>query len=162
MRAGRHHLHGLLRTDDAGEALRSTGTGEEAEVDFRQAALGTGYGNAVVGAEGDFKTTAEGGAVDGRDHRLVGVFHHGLDLVQALRRGRRTAELGDVSTRNERSTGTDQHDRLDARIGPGGFEGVVETVAYLGAEGIHGWRIQRDDRDVAVVREVGDFVDLCH
>lgn len=65
--AGRHHLERGLRIGQARNALRATGTGENADLNFRQRqldALGVG-GNAAMAGQRQFQRAAHAGTVDG-------------------------------------------------------------------------------------------------
>ncbi len=96
--AGGDHLERQLRADDARQALRPAGTGEQAELDFGQAELRRDDGDAVVADERDLEPAAERGAVDRGDDRLRAVFDRRLHVGER-RPARRLAEFGDVGAR---------------------------------------------------------------
>jgi len=54
-----------------GQALRATGAGDHAELDFRLAEFGVVGGDDEVAHHGEFTATAQREAADGRDHRLA-------------------------------------------------------------------------------------------
>ncbi len=68
--AGEHHLQRPARPGDTGQPLGAAGPGEQTEVDLGQPTSGRGYGDAVVGAQGNLQPASQGGAVDRGDHRL--------------------------------------------------------------------------------------------
>jgi hypothetical protein len=108
--AAGHHLQRLLGADDARQALRAAGAGQQAEVHFGQAALGRRHGHAVVAAQRHLEAAAERGAVDRGDDGLV---RSRSSCTSASRAPRRLAELGDVGAGDEGAAVADQHDRLD-------------------------------------------------
>jgi len=62
----------LGQADQARQALRAAGAGQEAELHLGQAELrlARGRGHAVVAGQRDLQAAAEAAAVDGGDHRL--------------------------------------------------------------------------------------------
>ena len=98
--AAGHHFQGLFHPDDARQTLGAAGAGKKAQGDFRQAAFGRRDRHAVVAGQGHFQTTAQGGAVDRRNHRLGGVFHGVLHVKQTGPLGG-AAKLGDVCAGDE-------------------------------------------------------------
>ncbi len=149
--AGRHHLERQLRSDEAWQALRTAGTGQEAELDLGQAELRRADGDAVMADERDLEAAAERGAVDRGDDRLRAVLDRRLDVGQRDA-ARRLAELTDVGPGDEGTAGADQDDRPNRGIGDRRGDGRREAVADLGRQRVDRRRVQRHDADVAVDR----------
>ena len=159
--ARRHHLQRLLRPHDARQPLRAAGAGQQAEIDFRQAAAGGGHGHAVVTGERHFQAAAQRRAVDRGDHGLGRILDRVLHVEQA-RALRRLAEFGDVGAGDEGAAFADEHDRFRVRVGDGLFEAARQSVAHGRRERVHRRRIQGEDGDLAVIGEVGHGVDGSH
>jgi len=70
-------------TRRCGAALGAAGRGSNPKFTSGRPQRAEGHGDAVVGAQGHFQPAAQGGAVDGGDHRLGGAFHGVLDVEQA-------------------------------------------------------------------------------
>ena len=69
------HLNCLGDAGEAGQALRASGSGDEAEFHFRLSDLRAGRGHAVVAGHGHFQSAAERRAVNGHDDGLGAVFY---------------------------------------------------------------------------------------
>lgn len=113
--AGHDHRQGLGHADDTGQTLRTARTGKKTQLDLRQAQPRRAHGYAVVTAQRDLQPSAQGGAVNGGDDRLLA----GLDRVDHLGEGgpdRRLAEFGDVGTGEEGAPLAADHHGLDAVI----------------------------------------------
>jgi hypothetical protein len=80
--------------------LRPTGAGKKAELDFRQAELRPLRGNPEVTAENELETTAECGAVDGRDDRFRECIER-RDYFAKRGRSRRKPEFRDIGARGK-------------------------------------------------------------
>ena len=154
-------LERRLRPDQARQALRAAGAGNEPELDLRQADLGRGNGDAVMADQRDLEAAAQRRAVDRGDDRLGAILDRGLRVGQA-RAGERLAELGDVGAGDEGAPGADQHDRLDRGIGRRLPHAVAQPVAHLRRQRVDGRRIDGQDGDVALHAEVGDGIDGGH
>ena len=141
----------MLDPDQSRQALRPARTGQEAELDLREAEFGIGAGNAIVRAHGELEPAAKTGAGDRRDDRLAARLY-GLDepAQRGLCRARGRAELADVGAAGEETAAAGQDDRADGGVvlralergGDAGADGVRETV--------DGGIGERDDRDGAV------------
>ncbi len=120
-------LQRLLGADGARETLRAAGTRNDAELDLGQAELTHVLArDAVVAAERQLQAAAQRRAVHGRDHRLGRL----LDVVDQRRQVRLlhlAAEFGDVGAGGEEPARSRQHDRLDAGIGIGRVEGLLQA-----------------------------------
>ena len=94
------HVQGLGDASQAWQTLCAAGTGQQAQLDFRQADLGVFTGNAVMAANSDFQATAQSGTVNNRDTRLAA----GFDTIDYVRQAwclRRLAEFLDISPGDE-------------------------------------------------------------
>ena len=162
---GGHHLERLGDADQAGEALRAAGAGQQAEVDLGQAELRRVDGDAVVRAERDFEAATECGAVDRGDHRDRGVLHRGLDFVEAGCLRHVAAEFADVGAGDEGAPVAD-HDHglrpvLDRLADP-----VEQALANVPAQSVDRRVVDDHQRDVADVGgddlEADGFRDRSH
>ncbi len=160
-RAGGDHLERLLGADDARQALRAAGAGQQAELDLGQAELRARHGDAVVGDERDLEPAAQRGAVDRGDDGLGAVLDRRLDVVEGGA-ARRLAELADVGAGDEGAAGADQDDRLDRIVGDRRGHAAGDAVADVGGERVDRWRIDGQDADVAFDRQVGHGIDRGH
>ncbi|MCY1207008.1 hypothetical protein D9M72_185920 [compost metagenome] len=165
--AGRHvrargdHLQRLFRAHDTRQPLGAARPGQQAEIDFRQPALCRARGDAVMAHQRQLQPAAERGAVDSGHHRLGRVLDHGLHLCQRRAR-RRLAKLGDVRARDKGLAGADQHHGLDRIVGKCARHAVADAAAHGGGQCIDGGRVEGQDGDVGVHREVGHGVDGGH
>ena len=75
LRAAGHHFGGFLRANDARQALRAAGAGQQAQLHFRQAEFGLGIAHPIMRAQRHFQAAAQGGAVDGGDDGDGRTFH---------------------------------------------------------------------------------------
>ena len=126
--AGDDHGQRLLDPDDARQALRAAGAGQEAELDLGQAHLGAGPGGAGVAAQCQFQPAAQGHAVHGGYDGDRHVLDRGDDLAQVgVLRG--VAELGDVSAAAEGAGGAGEDDGLDRGVPAQAVQGGHEALA---------------------------------
>src|SRR5581483_4096431 len=65
----------------------------------------------------------------------------------------------DIGARNKSAAGADKNNSASARVSLGSGEGLVQGADQRGPEGVHGWIIDGDDGDVAVV---GNACQLSH
>src|SRR5262249_61876040 len=70
--AAQNHRQRLVDADQARKPLGAAGTGQDAELDLKQAEPGRGRGDAIVAGEGDLEAAAERRAEEGRDERALG------------------------------------------------------------------------------------------
>ena len=118
----------VLDADEAGQALRAAGAGNDAELDLRQSDLRRRDGDAVVRRQRDFKAAAERRPVQRRDNRLLRV----LDEVQypgKEGRGVRLAELGDVGACDEGASGADEDGCAGGRVGLRLLDAELQALA---------------------------------
>ena len=101
------HLDCFGDTCETREALRACGAGDEAELHFGLADLRVTGRDAVVPCHCEFEAAAEGGAVDGHDHRLGAIFDSEQQRLEAVAAGGFTggdlAEFLDVRAGDERA-----------------------------------------------------------
>jgi len=144
-------LLGPLEADDAGEALRAAGAGDDAETDLRLSDLGVVGEVAEVGAHRQLEAAAEGVAADGGDggfgEALQGVDDGdepgGLPLLGPPFEG--GLEAGDVGSGGE--VGRAGDDDGPDRVGGGLLEGGPDVGDELGVERVDRGSVQRDDGD---------------
>jgi hypothetical protein len=158
--ARRHHLERLRHADQTREPLRTSGAGQQAEVDLGEPELRGRERDAVVGAQRDLEAAAERGPVDRSDHRDGTVLHRCLGVGQA-RPARLAAELADVGAGDERPALADQHDRRRAAV-DGLRHALGEPLAHVPAQRVHGRVVDHDHGDVAVPFEANRFGQLRH
>jgi hypothetical protein len=134
---GNDHVERRLRPEQARQALRAAGAGQDAELHFRQRDLRAGHGDAVVAAERQLEAAAHAGAADGGDDRLGGRLDdadHGVEVRFGQRLGR--IELADIGAAGEGLGAADQHDGLYGRVGHRFVEAGDEAAAQLVAEAV--------------------------
>ena len=148
--AGQRHGEGLLRPDQAGQALRAPGPGNEAELDLGQAELRRRRGDAGMAGERQFEAAAKGHAVDRCHDGLRGAVDPGQDVGQDRRAGR-LAELGDVRPSDEQLARRRDDDAADRLVGQGRAQAFVEGGAKRGAQGVDGGIREGEHGDAAVV-----------
>jgi len=160
-RPGQDDVKRLLRPNEAGQALGATGAGDDAEVDFRQAAFRRWDGDAVVRRQRDFESAAERRSVQRRDDRLRGVFHC-VERLRKVRWGRGLAEFGNVGACDERPAVADDDDRLDRAVRFRRFDASLEALSDGLRQSVHWRRVDRNQRDFAFDRKVNDRIDGGH
>src|SRR5262245_19385315 len=122
--AGEAKLHGLGLADGAGEPLRASCAGHDAEIDLRLAEGGIVAGEDDVAGHGKLAAATERIASDRRDDRLAAV-------TDAVKRRDEIAAIGlnegllmhllDVDASGERPLASGDDDAADLRVG---LEGV--------------------------------------
>ncbi len=90
--AADNDVEGSGDTDQAGQALRATRTGNDPQADLRKTDLRACIGDAVVAAQSDFETATERGAMQRSDDGFCAILQAVDDLAEE-RRLRRFAEL---------------------------------------------------------------------
>ncbi|MNP19885.1 hypothetical protein D3C76_1124380 [compost metagenome] len=123
--AGHHHLQCRFGPDQSRQTLRPARTGQQAQVDFRQAEAAVGSTDAITAGQCQFQPATEGEAADAGNQRLV-------DLGQAQQQvgqgwgGERPgeSEFADVGAGAEQAVCTVHDDRRDGRIAGGALTGV--------------------------------------
>ena len=116
--ASHDHFQGFLCPHQTRQALGATGTGQQAQLHFRQAQAGAVQGHAIIAAQRHFQPATQGCAMDGSDHRLVAGFvfinHRGQYRLLG-----RLAEFTDIGAGREGLALADHHHRLDAIVRQG-------------------------------------------
>ena len=148
------HFHRLGLADRLGQALRSTHTRSNAQIDFGLAELGVFARDDEIGHHGELASAAQGEAVDRRDPGLAGLLHDlagpGSEEILEIEVGRfLLAHFLDVRARRE---------GLFARSGQDGAK--LRLVGLIGGEGLdqifENLRVKRIQRLGAVQRDEGD------
>ena len=141
--AGDHHLEGLGLADEAGQASGTTGTGKHTEVDFGQADLaGVLASDADVGGHGDFKSTADGVAVDGTHDEFGRLLEAregfvGVKAEVVLEAGADAVEhLDGGACREEGGTVAGQDDAGDAVVKTSTDDGFVDVSHHAVGVGV--------------------------
>jgi len=147
--AGDDHLQRPFDANQARQALGAAGTGQQADLHFRQADLGIDQGDAVMAGERHFQTAAQGGAVDHGDARLARGLD-GLDYLRQRGRLRRLAEFLDVSAGHEGAAFADEHHGAHSGIRLGLAEGPQKSVADPMAQGVDRRIVDFDQGHVAL------------
>ena len=160
-RAGEDDVERLLNPDQPRQALRAAGAGNEAELDFRQAAFRRRDGDAVVRRQRDLESAAERRSVQRGDDRLRRVLDP-VEHVGKVGRGGRLAEFGNVGAGDEGPPAADDHDGLDRAVRFRRLDAAFEAVADGLRQRVHRRGVDRDQRDLAVDGEVGDGIDGGH
>ena len=112
------HVQGRLHPDDARQPLRTSGTGQQPQLDLGQGHLRTRRGDAVVAAQRQFQPATHDRAVDRGHHRLAGLLqrrNHGMQ-IRLLKR-RRGVELADIGSAAKSFACTGDDDGLHCCIG---------------------------------------------
>ena len=143
--AGQDQVERLREADEAGQALRASGSGEEAQQHFRQPEDGLRIvgGYAIPARQHGLDTAAHAGAVDGRDHGHA----HGLEAIQhglpsprerlALERALDGEEVLDVGPGDEVvGLAAREHDRPDRGVRLHEGEDLLELCDHGTAQGI--------------------------
>ena len=141
-----HQLDRAGFADHSRQALGAARAGQNSEVDLGQADLaGVLLGDHEVGGHRDLETTADGVAVECRDHQLGRLLEpvEGLVGVQAevvLEVRVRLLEHVDVGAGAEELLAqTGQHDDVNICVEPGGEDRVVELAHHLVGVGVGRW-----------------------
>ena len=149
--AGDDELQRLLDADGARQPLRAAGPRQDAELDLGQPELAHVLArHPVMAPQRQLQATAQRGAVDGGDDRLLAR----LDLVDQGRQERllhARAELGDVGARGKEAPCSRQNDRLDAGIGVGLVEGLLQPHAQRVTQRVHRGVVHANDRHLALL-----------
>ncbi|MNM57361.1 hypothetical protein D3C81_685590 [compost metagenome] len=134
--AGGNPLDGVVGTDDARQAHGTAKARVDTQLDFRQADLGAGGHDPVVGGQAHFQAAAQGDAVDGGDGRHFEVFEGVEDAVGFQVAGDQFGlgqlevvdELGDVGADDEHVLATADDHALDRSICLDGVYGLTQFV----------------------------------
>ena len=159
--AGEDELERPFRPDEARQALRAAGAGQETELDLGQADAGAGRRDAVMAAERELEAAAERRAVQRRDDRLADALDR-LDDLDQPGRAARLAELRDVGAGREGAPGAGEHRGLNAGVVPDPLEGLDQPGPDLVLQGIDGRVVDGDDGDLAVMGKIDARIDASH
>ena len=160
-RPGQNDVQRLLDADQPRQALRAAGAGDKAELDLGQAAFGRRNRDAIMRGQRHLEPAAERRPMQRGDHRLRGVLDSIEDLGK-VGRGRGLAEFGNVGAGDEGPPVADDNDRLDRAVRLGLLDAPIEAVADGLRQSVHRRRVDRDQRDFALNRKVGDRIDGGH
>ncbi len=148
-------LGGFRESDEAGQALRATGAGDDAEIGFGKADLRVLRGDAVVAGHGEFEAAAERHAVNRDDDGLGGILKRGEKGREigaaAFARRDGSGEFVDVRARDESLAAADEHDGGGVGIQRGAEQRLGETFGHAGTEGVDGRIVDRDNGHGAMV-----------
>ncbi len=152
--AGQHHLHRLGLADEAGQALRAAGAGDDAELDLRLAELRRVGGEDEVAHHRQFAAAAQREAGDRRDHRLA----RARDVLPARDEVAEedvgeglVLHLLDVGAGGEGLLRAGEHHGADRRIGLEALERLVEVVDQRAVQRVERLRpVETDEADAAV------------
>jgi len=97
--------------------------------------------------------------MDRGDHRLGRILDQ-CDQVGQRRAGARLAEFGDVGPGDEGLAAADQDDGANLGVGDGLVDAALDAVAQPRRQRVDRRRIQRQQGDVALSRQLGDIVDF--
>ena len=149
--AGHDRLQRVGDTDQSRQPLRAACAGQHAERDFRQPDHRGGYGDAVVAAQGELESAAEGGAMDRGDHRLAERLDRGNHVVQVRIGNVAGIELGDVGACDECPSGALQNDCLDGGIGLRDGERILESAPHAAGKGVDRRIVDDDHADLVLL-----------
>ena len=156
--AAHHHVERDLHSQYPGQALRSTGAGNQAQLDLRQRDIATRRRNAVVATQSQFKPSSHGDRMHSRHDRLGRILYrqyHAQQVGLLQRLGR--SEFLDVGAARESLPRTANDDHLHRRVGHRLGQAISNGHARRKPEAIHGRVVQGDYRHVAM-----DFVLSAH
>ena len=158
-RAVGNHFSRGFHPDQTRHPLGAARPGDNPQGNFRQANAALGIDHPVVTAQGHFQAAAQGGAVNGRDHRLGGHFDM-VDHFRQMRRLRRLPELANIGPGDEGAPLAPQHRPLDGRVFFHlGHRGGQTGPNGLG-QGVHRRIIYHDQRHLAAALQLDDLVHL--
>ena len=140
-----------LDSNEARQALRATGTGNQAQLQFRHAQAGRLADHARMAGHGQFQSAAQRQPSDGRHHGLGAVFHRRRKAAQ-VRFGDMSfsAELAHVGAGRKRAVGAGDHDGLHRQIVLRGDQGPVQPLAQGLIQRVERWMVHANDGDVAL------------
>ena len=95
-----------------------------------------------------FQATTQGGAVNGRNHRLGGLFPGVLHIMQRGTAGG-LAKFGDVSTGNKGAAFTNNDNGFGGIICDHSGHAIIQALSHTGGQGIYGRAVDSDDTDIA-------------
>ena len=135
--AGQDDLQRPLCTDDARQALRAAGAGNDAQLDLGQGHLRRFICGAIVTRQRQFQAAAEGRRMQGRDDDLGEVFDPGAKFTQRRLR-RRLTEFADVRPAGETAPATLDDHGFDAFVALRLFQCIHKARPHGMAQGVDG------------------------
>ena len=115
--AAHDHVECGLDPENARQALGATGTGEQAQLDFRQRNAGAGRGDPIVTTQCELQPAAHADAMDRGNDGLGGSFTDADQTAQVgLSQRHRRAKFFNVGTARKRLACAGDHDRVNRRI----------------------------------------------
>ena len=126
--SARNQIESCHDARKAWHSLRTAGTRQEPELDFRQTHLGTLQRAAVMTRQRDFESTPQRRAMQGGNDRLCRVF----DFIEEIRQEgfcRRLAKLGYVGASDKCAPGANDEHGLRG-IGLRRAHGIEKALAY--------------------------------
>src|SRR5690606_16870273 len=144
-----NQLEGLLDANESRHALSAACAWDDSECYFGQAEPRAGRCHAIVAGERDLEPASEDRAVHGRNYRDVQVLER-IEQAAILCLTRRSGELADVSTREERAALASEHYRL--RAAPRGdlLQRSREIRADFGRDGVDWWVVRQQYGDLTI------------
>ncbi len=148
--AGGNPLDGVVHTDQARQTHSTAEARVDAQLDFRQADLGGGGHDAIVGSHAHLETATQGDAVDGDHGGHAQVFEIAEDLVRFEVAGNQlfigqlevVDELGDVGTDDEHILAAGDDHALDRSVGLDGIDSLAQIVESEAIEFIDGLTLE--------------------
>ncbi len=128
-RSGQNDVERLLDADEPRQPLRAAGAGNEAELDFGQAAFRRRGGDAIMRGQRHLEPAAERRPVQRRHDRLRGVLDR-IEHIRQIGRGGRLAEFGNVGAGDEGASGAYDDDRLDGGVCLRRLDAPLQAVAH--------------------------------
>ena len=150
--------------DEARQPLRAAAAGDQAELDLGLPELGVLRRDPDVAGHRQLEPAAQAVAVDRGDDRCAAGVHPRGQLLDPARRtglGRlldrfaHRRELGDVGAGDERLLAlAADHDRARLVRAVELVVGLLQLLEQSRRERVHGWMVEGDDRDAAVLLDL--------
>lgn len=148
--AGGDPLDGVVHTDQARQTHSTAEARVDAQLDFRQADLGGGGHDAIVGSHAHLETATQGDAVDGDHGGYAQVFEIAEDLVRFEVAGDQflvghlevVDEFGDVGADDEYVLAAGNDDAFHRRVSLDGIDGLAQIVESEAIEFIDGLTLE--------------------
>ena len=150
--AGERHFHGLGFAHSAGQALRTPGTGNHAQLDLGLAEFGVVGGDDEVTQHSQLAAATQGETGDGGNHRLADAAHRlpvAGDVVALVHIGKAVGRhAADIGTRRKRFFAAGDDQATQRRVGVISLQRVAQLVHQLIVQGIELLgTVQRHDAD---------------
>ena len=135
------HVDGGRNTGEPRQPLRTLGSRNDAEIDFRLANLRIGARDPVMPCHRQLQAAAKSGSVQSHDHRFRAVLNLFQQIVQIRRTGTTTMrvflELLNVGAGNERPSSANDNDGRHRGVLPGFVNGGRNSFRHSGRKRIH-------------------------